>query len=69
MINAISLYKLLVGNIYPKCVNCKNFKAGIVTNGYCKIFGEILQARTDKELCGLKGNSFKKQTFVNEILK
>jgi hypothetical protein len=58
-----NFYKLLVGNIFPKCVECKHYKPGIVTNGLCKIYGDIFTTRTDKTKCGINGNFFIKQTF------
>lgn len=67
MITPFNLYKLLVGNIYPKCVNCQHYKPGIVSNGYCKMFGDILDARTkNSHLCGLEGMNFKPAKTVNQ---
>ena len=43
MINSLNLYKLLVGKTIPKCVDCVHFKPGVITEGYCKVFGNILQ--------------------------
>ncbi len=70
MITPFNLYKLLVGNIFPKCTNCQFYRPGVVSNGYCKIYGEILEARlrpcrsgngpmNNFALCGLEGKSFK----------
>jgi len=66
MINSLNLYKLVVGNTYPKCVNCKFYTPGLVGNGLCKLYGDILEARVTKNshLCGLDGMSFKQQEFV-----
>lgn len=66
MINSLNLYKLLVANQFPKCVNCVHYKPGIVTDGFCKLYGNILNARvTNAHLCGLDGISFKTKKTTN----
>ena len=69
MINSLNLYKLLVGNTIPTCVNCVHFKPGVISEGYCKLFGNILQARiTNAQLCGLDAKEFKQVSFVKKSL-
>jgi hypothetical protein len=60
MITQINLYKLLVGYAFPKCVDCIHFKPAILSEGYCNIYGKILEARLGK-LCGLLGKDYKKK--------
>jgi len=64
MISGFNVYKLLVGEFFPKCVRCVNYKPGVVGNGFCKMYGDILVARTDKLKCSLEGKYFVKQNFV-----
>lgn len=59
MITAFNLYKLLVADFFPKCVGCQYYRAGVISTGYCKVWGNILQARINNNLCGLEGKSFK----------
>ena len=67
MITPLNLYKLLVGNVYPKCMNCQHYKPGVLTNGYCRVFGDILDARTkNSHLCGLEGINFKPVEIVKQ---
>ena len=67
MINSLNLYKLLVGKTIPKCVDCVHFKPGVITEGYCKVFGNILQARiTNAHFCGLDAKEFKEASFVKK---
>jgi len=49
---------LLIGE--KLCINCKNYKPGLVGHGYCKIFGNIFEARTGKS-CGLDAKRFEKK--------
>jgi len=59
MITPFNLYKLLVADFFPKCVNCKHYRPGVISNGFCKVWGNILEARTSKaHLCGLEGIDF-----------
>jgi len=59
MISAINLYKLLIGNSFPKCVNCVHFKPGVTSDGLCRLFREILEARINSTKCGIHGKEFK----------
>ena len=60
MITPFNLYKLLVADFFPKCVNCQHYRPGVISHGYCKVWGSILHARTSSaHLCGLEGLSFK----------
>jgi len=56
--NLNNLNKLLIGE--KLCINCKNYKPGLVGYEYCKIFGNIFEARTGKS-CGLEAKRFKKK--------
>lgn len=68
MITPFNLYKLMVGNFYPKCVNCQHYRPGVVSNGFCKLYGDILEARVTKNAhnCGIEGMSFKQQEIVKQ---
>jgi hypothetical protein len=57
MISAKNLYRLFVGTTIPSCVNCKNFIPGMVSEGYCKLYGNILEARTIGK-CGVDAIDF-----------
>jgi hypothetical protein len=67
MISAKNLYLLFVGDIFPKCVNCVHFKPGVVSPGYCKLYGEILEARLNK--CGILGIDYKEINKIKLIKK
>jgi hypothetical protein len=69
MITAFNLYKLLVADFFPKCVKCAHYRPGVVGNGYCKIYGDILEARVSKNAhyCGLEGISFKKAENIKPL--
>jgi hypothetical protein len=66
MISAFNLYKLLVADFFPKCVNCAHYRPNVEIKGYCKIYGDILEARAGENAhyCGLEGRTFKKQEKV-----
>ena len=63
MVTGYKLYKLLVGTFYPNCINCVHYKHG---SGVCKLYGDILSARTDTLKCGIQGKYFLKETSVKE---
>jgi len=70
MISAKNLYLLFVGDIFPKCVNCMHFKPGVVSPGYCKLYGEILNARLNN--CGLHAieyNEIKEIKLIKKTMK
>ena len=62
MITPMNLYKLLIGDFFPNCSKCKNYVPGIVGDGYCKLFANILEARIGKK-CGLGAKEFKEKQF------
>ena len=69
MISRFNLYKLLVANFFPKCVNCAHYRPNDEIKGYCKIYGDILEARVSKNAhyCGLEGISFKKAENIKPL--
>ena len=56
MISASNLFKLFVRNI-PKCENCIYFQK-LNENGKCKMFGDILYARSLDKNCSINGKYF-----------
>jgi len=56
IINASNLFKLFVRNV-PKCENCIYFQE-INQNGNCKMFGDIIYARSLDKNCSVIGKYF-----------
>ena len=66
MISKLNLFKILVTDI-PKCVMCVNYKPGVLNSpGICKIYGDLLSARTHPEKCTIEAKTFVsiKQKFL-----
>ena len=59
MISSKNLLKLLVSDFFPKCKECVHYKHGLVIDGICGIYKDILSARIDPTKCTLEGKDFK----------
>ena len=51
--------------ILDLCIKCKNFVIVEEKIGYCKLFDNLQNARSNKNLCGPDGKYFQELNFIN----
>ena len=62
-------FKLFVTEIpIKRCVNCIYYKPETVGQSYCKIYGNVVEARINSKLCGIDANNFKRIKWEREQL-